>query len=405
MVSIICFIDLGGEKMIINKRQILFLLYFVSFELIAIANGLISSSIYGTDFRTLCIYLWMTIAVIFYGFRIPKKFDRIEKFIFSFLAVVCIEIIVSKFSYGQSWMSSLKMGYFYLVFLVYLILDRMICSVSDYIKFRKALLGFVVCFAFLGLIIPSYRFLFYELLISLPLFFEMFFNKKNWKNLLLLALIIVYMVITGDNLSKRLAIAACLAVEALIHINNNTSDNDKRLINKRKIQKILIALVLFCVFLYMPITSFINQMINADAGLLVRVEAYSYYFNQFLTKPLLGMGLIDPNASITNYYLVAGIRANGLSQYYLDDIGILGFINQFGLVGICLLIYLIRTMFQFIFEDKNQIIIENLMLFIVYCIMNIALLPTNKTVLPMFVIMLILMKKNRQFSKEMRMNK
>lgn len=403
MGDIICFINVeDNDYMKINKKTILFLLYFILFEFNAIVHRFIKISIYGTDFKILCVFLWILVAIFFCKFRVYKKIDEIGKYILAFLLLVCIEIVLSKYMYGQSWISSFKMGYFYLAFISYFLFDQIIRNYNDYLLFRRAFMGFVIFWSFIGIIIPSYNILFYETLIALPLFLQQFLNEKTYKNLSLLVIIIVCAIFKGDNLSKNLIIGSCMIIEILIHINSKGYGSEQSILDKKRFKKMILVIVLCAVALVSFIKGVVNGLISNDVGLQVRVEAYSYYLNQFSHKPLLGMGLIDPTASAKNKVLVSGVRANGLSQYYLDDIGFIGFVNQFGIAGICLFLYLIKIMNRLTRYNSNNLIVENLLLFVVYIIMNIALLPTNKTVLPMFVIMLVLMKKNKQFCKEMR---
>ena len=57
MGDIICFINVeDNDYMKINKKTILFLLYFILFEFNAIVHRFIKISIYGTDFKILCVF-------------------------------------------------------------------------------------------------------------------------------------------------------------------------------------------------------------------------------------------------------------------------------------------------------------------------------------------------------------
>lgn len=102
---------------------------------------------------------------------------------------------------------------------------------------------------------------------------------------------------------------------------------------------------------------------NRAISYSVRLEAINFYLSEMPKHSLLGIGF--PNTQWT----VSMLHGNGLLeflgyQYYLDDIGIIGFYTVFGLLGVLALILFLISMMNFIRIGRNKGSILILFLFV-----------------------------------------
>ena len=111
------------------------------------------------------------------------------------------------------------------------------------------------------------------------------------------------------------------------------------------------------VMLFLPIAALIERnrilqiVLNLfnerrKIGITFRFDELNYFVRHIFDNIFFGMGIIGQR-NTTYYGVLHGDRHN----YYLSDIGILGFICVFGIVGLGLMIYLIASM---IIITKNQ---------------------------------------------------
>jgi hypothetical protein len=102
---------------------------------------------------------------------------------------------------------------------------------------------------------------------------------------------------------------------------------------------IIFSLLLITLLLLSPTFPAFSNAVEAyfygDDGIMVRFQAIEFYMNQFYHHPLIGMGFISTNGPF--WYLAQGY--DGL--FYYDDVGIVGFMNRFGCIGLLLVSYLI----------------------------------------------------------------
>ena len=86
----------------------------------------------------------------------------------------------------------------------------------------------------------------------------------------------------------------------------------------------LVALVVYYTYNY--VMGIINESISMkEASSIQRIDAYAYYWMVFLQHPLVGVGFSSPNNLISE-----GTFLN----LFTDDIGIVGYLAQSGLLGI-----------------------------------------------------------------------
>ncbi|KRL42211.1 O-antigen ligase family protein [Lacticaseibacillus manihotivorans] len=139
---------------------------------------------------------------------------------------------------------------------------------------------------------------------------------------------------------------------------------------------LILAIVGILTIRYAGITIQSSIDINESSS-MVRAGAYNYYWDLFKNHAVTGIGLMKNQA-------VNGFAQYGVSQnYFIDDIGVVGYIAQFGVVGIlsaiamfCIMLRGVKTSlsisilvliifilpFNFMQSSNTDIILESLLL-------------------------------------------
>lgn len=129
---------------------------------------------------------------------------------------------------------------------------------------------------------------------------------------------------------------------------------------KTKIWFYVSLFILFLVFVFNAnsiITLFSNYFLNDD-GIYVRFEAISFFINQFVSKPIFGMGFISSEGPYS--YLLGGINGT----YYYDDVGIVGLLAQFGLTGLLWEILILAT--AYLQSTKSKLLVSSILKTLVF---------------------------------------
>ena len=86
-----------------------------------------------------------------------------------------------------------------------------------------------------------------------------------------------------------------------------------------------------------------------------RINAYKYYFEHFLQYPFLGNGFLYPDSYETKLLLYGPA-----GHYYLDDVGVIGFIFTTGIAGLLWLIGLaIKVLKNIVIMYKSKVLYKN----------------------------------------------
>lgn len=131
--------------------------------------------------------------------------------------------------------------------------------------------------------------------------------------------------------------------------------------NVKKVQNVfLLFIFLFILLGTIQNTELLNKytesISNEDVSLRVRQEANSFFLNQFYENKFLGMGLIPSNVSDFTDNLLYGPNR----IYFKSDVGLVGFINTFGISGlICFLLLYFKIITILIKSIKNGSIRNN----------------------------------------------
>lgn len=111
---------------------------------------------------------------------------------------------------------------------------------------------------------------------------------------------------------------------------------------------VFVAIALLCTGILGKVyASFSPDALNGGTTRL-RLEAFKHYFYYFKKNPIFGIGFLDN----TNNYLLT-IRNGILGNLYLDDLGVIGFIFQFGLMGLVILSIIYSRMVSIFYHEKN----------------------------------------------------
>lgn len=168
------------------------------------------------------------------------------------------------------------------------------------------------------------------LAIGFLLLLENAMNTFGFSNLLKLLLVTYALLFV--NRSRSLLFATFVA--AVVILNDKFSQYVKQSEASGKITN-LIRGALFVLGGYL-LVNFVGEVIGisykmGESSSIMRIGAYEYYWNLFLQHPLFGIGYVGNQ--LVNGYACVGVAIG----YYIDDIGVIGFIAQFGLLAVLII--------------------------------------------------------------------
>lgn len=356
--------------------------------------------LYTTDvILVFLILLWILMVVLFYLMTKNIPINNIDSYLFGknvlgLWFVTIIIVIYSVLKYNQSIFSFVNDFYYYIVLCWYFLFSFLIDSKKKLDCFKENLVKFVVILHLIGLLQvyllqgTSYECFYLDILIMPIICFEICNVKRTNKNLYLLSTILTgwYVLFIYDNAAIMIIFGVMIAYIIYSGLFKYQS-------NKFKKSFIITSIILIIFFTPIIIDSII-KFIKNDIGVTMRVYAIKYYITQFFDSPVFGMGFINPSWGETYEELLRGglnVR-DGYNQYYREDVGIIGFINQFGLLGIIWMVRLINNI------KKTLNNVENLGIVLVLIIMCISLLPIDKAPIIILPIALLLLEKNALFN-------
>ena len=145
----------------------------------------------------------------------------------------------------------------------------------------------------------------------------------------LLKLLLVTYGLLFVNRSRSLLFATFVA--AIVVLNDKFKQYIKQSETSGRIAKLIRGVILIVGAYFL--VNFIGEVIGisyqmGESSSIKRIGAYKYYWNLFLQHPMFGIGYVGNQ-------LVNGFARVGVAMgYYIDDIGIVGFIAQFGLLAV-----------------------------------------------------------------------
>lgn len=344
---------------------------------------------------------------------ISKSKGKFSVQILIFLIMCIFEFILSKLNYNQSSTEILVTTLYYFVVLIYFII--VYYSNNDTNNFIKN------CFVWISLILSIIlisQMIVYELFtikfltvdigerlrfgqvrlseggffISLGIIISIgkMVNKKikNYKvKLLYISTILlggIYLILVSKTRGMIFSISITIILMLIITV--------KGIVNKLKV--IAVIGLIGLVFVNSPIYQQYLDLSQVEKGSTdTRVEEVTYYLNETIQSPLFGTGII--NATNPNDYAFNVVRGpNG--SYFQDDVGIIGFANEFGMLGLIWYIWIIVSCFRILveqFKDKSIFAIpENIGIFIFICLTSITLIVMDSVLLVYFPFVLYILE-------------
>lgn len=199
---------------------------------------------------------------------------------------------------------------------------------------------------------------------------------------LILGINTLYIVFVGQTRSYIVLLLIVYIIAAFIRIKE-----------KFDFSLILMIIITLSVPVILLILYVINRLLYGDANrvssLSIRLEAVKYYISNLRFSGWFSMGFARDSVYgnlIHNQYVT---NLGQVVTYNYDDVGIVGFLAQFGLVGIVdMVIYAVTLMVSFIKSRKKEISFLIIVVILGSCI-NLSLLdPQRIFYLPMVLVML-----------------
>lgn len=122
--------------------------------------------------------------------------------------------------------------------------------------------------------------------------------------------------------------------------------NSKFTNGKNKLNSVILFLFMITIMLILA-PFVIDKMIiyvNGDSSITARFATLEYYGDLFLQKPILGIGLVTEHKSIPAWHVMHGEAG----FFYTNDVGIVGYLITFGLVGIFWLLFYIVSRLHYV---------------------------------------------------------
>ena len=173
---------------------------------------------------------------------------------------------------------------------------------------------------------------------------EILQNNIKKSNILSLIVGTIYIIYVSKTRGYLIALTICILSMIYFYKRGFIS----------KIYTTVIVILVGAIIINLPIISKYNDLKENDYGSsITRQNAINFYVNQIRNKPLFGMGIINTvNKNDENYSIVRG----PYGKFYRDDVGIIGFTNEFGILGLILFLNIMVISFNIIkinFKDKS----------------------------------------------------
>lgn len=136
--------------------------------------------------------------------------------------------------------------------------------------------------------------------------------------------------------------------------------------------------------------------IEGGGSITGRLAMYAYYFNGFMQHPIMGQGFIKPiNSALTT------LLYGPYGFYYLEDVGIVGCLFTFGLVGVFLFLTFITKGMKTIisgYKDRSifsDSVVLGVFMFLVFTMPTLFLFDYARNGFLMFVLLFMTPKSER----------
>ncbi|SUV02259.1 Lipid A core - O-antigen ligase and related enzymes [Priestia megaterium] len=276
-----------------------------------------------------------------------------------FILLIVIGILNSYFLFQQPIWLGIKAAKWYLIIVIYFLLSYLL--INNLISVRK-IVNIVISIGFIASIIYIIQFFLYDKYQFLNVnFLERFGEVRFYQgvNIVIFSLVLgIQRVLEKGKVSIMLAVACSVNFFYILVVANSRSLTIPLLIAllyilflQKKFNKTIIiyALLGFSIYLFnskdsnLFIKTFsllINDISNNDGTFGFRIKEINYYLSEISRNFVLGMGILSESHSPS--YFALGKQFN----YYLSDIGMIGFFFKFGIIGVLLVCAIVLSMIK-----------------------------------------------------------
>ncbi|MDO4329868.1 MAG: hypothetical protein Q4C66_11095 [Lachnospiraceae bacterium] len=381
----------------IKKTSLILLVYFLVCTNFFMAGPYIAD-IYYLDW----IILEMLALCAFFSLRgIPRSLreetKNFELCILWFIVLNLLQVVYTYLKYRQPLMTGVKMVYFSFAMLIYFLLERLVNTKERTDDLKQHLVLFVVL-CNIGTLLKYFLLgrrscpHFYLILLCLPISISYILYKKNtrlgWAALVSSIFVRIFL---SSNMAFLIILVAVASVQVYMYFY------DKYLSKKNKVLAIFLLVVVVGILGVLGIIQYyVKSMIYLDIGTRMRVLTIEYFANILKRAPLFGVGTLDPSYSAEFYNFIHGglNQFGGTGQFYLEDIGIIGTVCQYGLLSLIPIFFMIKGMIISIKNIGNINRHQNIGIFVLILGMFISLSPFNKAPIQVLPLVFLISSNN-----------
>ncbi|WP_022755936.1 hypothetical protein [Butyrivibrio fibrisolvens] len=344
-------------------KILLIILLLLPFQLLGVVH--ISKIMYLPDFINMMTIIISVVIIVLLRFK-PIKIKKYAGAyyywgILSIIIWLC-EIIYSYIlysHYGQSLLSCVKASYSYCVIIVIYVLSYFLFRINDVHFLKNCIKAFGMLsslFSIIQVILYRYSIVVFDMADEavrngrlrygiasnfLPLAFFITFSdfveKRKRKDFFIIVLEAIALLYAFQTRSLILYMVLTILIVLLVFA-------------KKIRTKLVLMFSLAIISVYAIGTDLTNPLVfefSNDYGIEARFYAIIFYLKQFLEKPLFGMGSIRESSG--NAYLKGLLHGSSgvfSGKLFRDDVGVIGLLNERGIIGIAWYLLLLLILFK-----------------------------------------------------------
>jgi len=309
--------------------------------------------------------------------------------------VVFVELCYTLISYDQSTFSTLKQASYYIApVLVCLTYSCLIEREEEFEAIAKIVVVSAIAISAISLIAyyaiengnnilglsytlrnGSPRFSIGGIVVTLGFLisiYKVFSGERKIVHFIAICLILAEVIVVTKTRTAAAYLILMIAVTPLLLYRNRHAG-----------MNLLFAIVAMCLLGVLIINiglPYLNNLPSSDAHVINRLYEIEFYMSAFMQTPVLGMGFLS--ASGPYAALVSGTSGT----YYQSDVGYVGILNLFGLLGMAWVLYFYLKAGRNALKKNNMLGIV-MLVYLVISSMNLSFLDYNKTILIPFVLL------------------
>lgn len=357
-------------------------------------------SIHGNQQQILSV-LCITIMILFCRFKpIINKKAIFRKTILYFLLLYLVVFVYSCLKYKQGIMNVFIASNFNLMLLFYFVLSFFFCkNKRNFQWFNNTILNVALIYMIINLL----QYFLYKVGIVF-----LHFNDNNVRlgalrintasnAIIFLAIIIAFANILCKKSNKKHIAVFILGIVSFIYVSRGrmaivglgiTLVSMILYANKKNIKRLIIYITLIFIIITIGLTSTsIGKMylksLETEDTTSIRIREIEFYMEEFKESPILGVGFIRSMGHSEVTKIVRGPNVT----YSRTDVGIVGFINEFGIMGILWYFYLLFSMYCALKKITKEIDKSSILVFGIF-VWNISYLPSMMLFYPFSVIII-----------------